>query len=83
MDSIALLSVGVPAHDIDLVTYIGRRSLNVFETYTDPWSVLSRIRYNCHRGNEFKNQLIEETLETFAITRSLSHKGYSYDNAVA
>ena len=36
MDSIALLSVGVPARDIDLVTYIGRRSLNAFEAYTDP-----------------------------------------------
>ena len=35
------------------------------------------------RGNEFKNQLIEETLEAFDITRSLSHKGCPYDNAVA
>ena len=28
-------------------------------------------------------QLIEETLEAFNITRSLSHKGCPYDNAVA
>ena len=35
------------------------------------------------RGNEFKNQLIEETLKAFDITRSLSHKGCLYDNAVA
>ena len=34
-------------------------------------------------GNEFKNQLIDETLEAFEITRSLSHKGCPYDNAVA
>ena len=32
---------------------------------------------------EFKNQTIEELLETFHIERSLSHKGYPYDNAVA
>ncbi len=35
------------------------------------------------RGNEFKNKIIEEVLETFEITRSLSAKGCPYDNAVA
>ncbi len=35
------------------------------------------------RGNEFKNQAIEEVLETFGIKRSLSKKGCPYDNAVA
>lgn len=35
------------------------------------------------RGNEFNSQLIEETLEAFDITRSLSHKGCPYDNTVA
>ena len=39
--------------------------------------------FHTDRGNEFKNQLIEETLEAFEITRSLSHKGCPYDNAVA
>lgn len=39
--------------------------------------------FHTDRGNEFKNQLIEEALETFSITRSLSHKGCPYDNAVA
>ena len=39
--------------------------------------------FHTDRGNEFKNQLIEETLEAFNITRSLSHKGCPYDNAVA
>lgn len=39
--------------------------------------------FHTDRGNEFKNQLIEETLEAFDITRSLSHKGCPYDNAVA
>jgi transposase InsO family protein len=36
-----------------------------------------------NRGNEFKNKLIDEALETFNFKRSLSLKGYPYDNAVA
>jgi len=32
---------------------------------------------------EFKNQLIDDALETFGIQRSLSMKGCQYDNAVA
>lgn len=45
---------------------------------------LSNIQiFYTDRGNEFKNQLIEETLDAFEITRSLSHKGCPYDNAVA
>ena len=39
--------------------------------------------FHTDRGNEFKNQTIEELLETFDIGRSLSHKGCPYDNAVA
>ena len=39
--------------------------------------------FHIDRGNEFKNRLIEETLEAFDIIRSLSHKGCPYDNAVA
>lgn len=38
--------------------------------------------FHTDRGNEFKNQTIEELLETFDIERSLSHKGCSYDNTV-
>ncbi len=34
------------------------------------------------RGSEFKNQLIDQALETFGIQRSLSEKGTPYDNAV-
>ena len=45
---------------------------------------LEEIRlFHTDRGNEFKNQTIEELLETFHIKRSLSHKGCPYDNAVA
>lgn len=50
-------------------------------------SVQSDLRhiqiFHTDRGNEFKNQLIEKTLSTFGISRSLSMKGCPYDNAVA
>ena len=39
--------------------------------------------FHTDRGNEFKNQLIDETLDVFKIERSLSEKGSPYDNAVA
>jgi len=39
--------------------------------------------FHTDRGNEFKNQIIDQTLETFSIDRSLSMKGCPYDNAVA
>lgn len=39
--------------------------------------------FHTDRGNEFKNQLIDEVLNTFNINRSLSMKGCPYDNAVA
>ncbi|MDQ8765958.1 integrase core domain-containing protein, partial [Streptococcus ruminantium] len=35
------------------------------------------------RGKEFDNQLIDEMLKAFGITRSLSQAGCPYDNAVA
>ena len=39
--------------------------------------------FHTDRGNEFKNKLIDDTLATFGIQRSLSMKGCPYDNAVA
>lgn len=39
--------------------------------------------FHTDRGNEFKNQIIDQTLQTFNIKRSLSMKGCPYDNAVA
>ena len=39
--------------------------------------------FHTDRWNEFKNQLIDETLKVFKINRSLSMKGCPYDNAVA
>lgn len=45
---------------------------------------LSQIKiFHTDRGNEFKNQAIDEILEAFQIERSLSMKGCPYDNAVA
>lgn len=45
---------------------------------------LKRITlFHTDRGNEFKNKLIDDTLKTFTIKRSLSMKGCPYDNAVA
>ena len=39
--------------------------------------------FHTDRGNEFKNRLLDETLEAFQIQRSLNMKGCPYDNAVA
>lgn len=39
--------------------------------------------FHTDRGREFKNQKMDELLETFEIGRSLSMKGCPYDNAVA
>jgi len=39
--------------------------------------------FHSDRGLEFDNKLIDEVLDTFNITRSLSAKGCQYDNAVA
>lgn len=45
---------------------------------------LSKIQlFHTDRGNEFKNKIIDEALNTFKIQRSLSMKGCPYDNAVA
>lgn len=39
--------------------------------------------FHTDRGNEFKNKAIDEVLDAFTISRSLSKKGCPYDNAVA
>lgn len=56
----------------------------VKEAFQSVEGSLEDIRlFHTDRGNEFKNQTIEELLETFGIGRSLSHKRCPYDNAVA
>ena len=45
---------------------------------------LSKINlFHTDRGNEFKNEMIDEIFDTFNIERSLSKKGCPFDNAVA
>ena len=41
------------------------------------------VLFHTDRGNEFKNKVIDDVLDTFSIERSLSFKGCPYDNAVA
>ena len=56
----------------------------VAKAFSSVQTNLEKIRiFHTDRGNEFKNQLIEKTLDTFNIKRSLSMKGCPYDNAVA
>ena len=39
--------------------------------------------FHTERGNEFKNKIIDEVIDAFKNKRSLSMKGWPYDNAVA
>lgn len=56
----------------------------VYRAFATVKSDLHRLElFHTDRGNEFKNELIDEALDTFQINRSLSHKGTPYDNAVA
>ncbi|WP_438838288.1 IS3 family transposase [Streptococcus pluranimalium] len=48
-----------------------------------PYALTKVNLFHSDRGKEFDNQLIDEMLETFGITRSLSQAGCPYDNAVA
>ncbi len=55
----------------------------VYDAFLSSNVNLSKIKmFHIYRGNEFKNQLIDELIDAFEITRSLSHKGCPYDNAV-
>lgn len=56
----------------------------VFKAFSRIKTNLNQIEYfHTDRGNEFKNKLINQVLDTFDIKRSLSNKGSPYDNAVA
>ena len=56
----------------------------VYKAFSRIKNNLSEIRlFHTDRGNEFKNQVIDDLLAAFDIERSLSHKGCPYDNAVA
>lgn len=56
----------------------------VYDAFLSSSVNLSKVKiFHTDRGNEFKNKLIDELIDAFKITRSLSHKGCPYDNAVA
>ncbi|MCF8010042.1 MAG: IS3 family transposase [Clostridiales bacterium] len=56
----------------------------VYRAFSSIEQNLNKIKmFHTDRGNEFKNKLIDDALETFDIQRSLSLKGTPYDNAVA
>lgn len=56
----------------------------VYKAFSSIKTKLTDIQYfHTDRGNEFKNKIIDQVLETFEIKRSLSKKGSPYDNAVA
>ncbi|BDD38880.1 transposase [Streptococcus ruminantium] len=48
-----------------------------------PYALTKVNLFHSDRGKEFDNQLIDEMLKAFGITRSLSQAGCPYDNAVA
>ncbi|NKZ20979.1 IS3 family transposase [Streptococcus ovuberis] len=48
-----------------------------------PYALTKVKLFHSDRGKEFDNQLIDDMLEAFGITRSLSQAGCPYDNAVA
>ncbi len=63
---------------------IHKNSELVYQAFRKISYDLSRINiFHTDRGNEFKNKIIDELIETFKIKRSLSKKGCPYDNAVA
>jgi len=71
----------------EIIGYSAGKSKNaalVYSAFSTVKSNLFNIEiFHSDRGNEFDNKLIETVIETFQITRSLSHKGTPYDNAVA
>ena len=56
----------------------------VYEAFMTSDINLKKVKiFHTDRGNEFKNKIIDQVLDTFEIQRSLSKKGCPYDNAVA
>ena len=56
----------------------------VYKAFSKIKCDLSKINiFHTDRGNELKNKIIDEVLQTFKIERSLSKKGCPYNNVVA
>ena len=71
----------------EIVGYAAGKRKNaklVYKAFSKIKKSLSNINIlHTDRGNEFKNEIIDNLLTTFNINRSLSNKGNPYDNAVA
>jgi len=74
-------------HSREIIGYSAGRKKDaglVYKAFTSVKPGLNKIKiFHTDRGNEFKNQIIDELLNAFDIERSLSKKGCPYDNAVA
>ncbi len=61
-----------------------RDAFLVYQAFTKIKKPLDQFNiFHTDRGNEFKNKVIDDLLETFDVTRSLSRMGSPHDNAVA
>lgn len=71
----------------EIIGYSAEKNKNavlVSKAFSRVETTLEKIQiFHTDRGNEFKNRLLDETLETFHIQRSLSMKDCPYDNAAA
>ena len=71
----------------EIVGYAAGKNKNaelVYKAFSRVKQNLNKVNiFHTDRGNEFKNKIIDEVLNTFNIKRSLSKKGCPYDNAVA
>ena len=74
-------------HNREIVGYAADKHKSaafVVEAFSKIKSDLSKISmFHTNWGSEFKNKIIKDLTTTFRIQRSLSKKGYPYDNAVA
>lgn len=81
------ICVLIDLHNREIIGYSAGKHKTaelVYEAFLKTNCNLSKVSiFHTDRGNEFKNKLIDEVLETFGIQRSLSKKGCPYDNAVA
>ena len=77
----------IDLHAREIIGYAAgkRKDANlVYKAFSRVNTGLNKIKvFHTDRGNEFKNKLIDNLLDTFNIERSLSAKGSPYDNAVA
>lgn len=81
------ICVLIDLHNREIIGYSAGKNKDailVSKSFATVKTNLNTIQiFHTDRGNEFKNQIIDETLETFNIARSLSMKGCPYGNAVA